>query len=150
MFLEASPSRERTFIGLGAMSAFVAVAAGAFGAHGLRDTLTPDRLAVFETAARYQMYHALALLAVGLLSTRRRGRGAPAAGWLFLLGTVLFSGSLYVLALSGVRWWGAVTPFGGVAWLLGWALLALAARKPRVIVAEIDPEQVVTVPASDA
>lgn len=122
-------SGERAFVGLGAASAFLAVAAGAFGAHGLRDTLTPDRLATWETAARYQMYHALALVAVGLLAAR--GRGTPAAGWLFVAGTVLFSGSLYVLALSGVGAWGAVTPFGGVAWLAGWAVLAFAARKPR-------------------
>lgn len=145
MFLDASPARERTFVGLGAASAFVAVAAGAFGAHGLREALTPDRLAVFETAVRYQMVHALALVAAGLLATRRRGRGVPAAGWLFLLGTVLFSGSLYALALTGTSAWGAVTPFGGVAWLAGWAILALASRKPRVIVAEVEPERVITV-----
>jgi len=147
VFLDAGPARERSFVGLGAASAFVAVAAGAFGAHGLRESLTPDRLAVFETAARYQMFHALALVVAGMLSTRRRGRSAPAAGWLFLLGTVLFSGSLYALALTGQGWWGAVTPFGGTAWLAAWAVLGLAAVKPRVIVAEAEPERVVRVPA---
>jgi uncharacterized membrane protein YgdD (TMEM256/DUF423 family) len=145
VFLDASPARERWFVGLGAASAFVAVAAGAFGAHALREALPPDRLAVFETAARYQMYHALAVLAAGMLAVRRRGRSAPAAGWLFLLGTVLFSGSLYALALTGVRAWGAVTPWGGLAWLAGWAILAAAATKPRVIVAEIEPEEVIRV-----
>ena len=148
MFLDATPARERSFVGLGAASAFVAVAAGAFGAHALRDALPPDRLEIFETGARYQMFHALALIAAGLLSTRRRGRGAPAAGWLFLLGTVLFSGSLYVLALSGVRWWGAVTPLGGLSWLAGWLILALAAVRPRVKIVELEDEQIVTVAAS--
>jgi uncharacterized membrane protein YgdD (TMEM256/DUF423 family) len=127
LILESSPARERQFLFLGALSAFVAVAAGAFGAHGLRGRLAPDLLAVFETGVRYHLVHALALIVVALVVPRRRGRAAPAAAWLFVLGTVLFSGSLYVLALSGVRAWGAVTPFGGVAWLAGWALLALAA-----------------------
>ena len=145
MFLDASPSRERTFLALGAASAFMSVAAGAFGAHLLRETLAPDLLEIFETGARYQMFHALALIVAALVSTRRRGRAAPAAGWFFLIGTVFFSGSLYALALSGVRAWGAVTPLGGVAWLAGWALLAFAAVKPRVIVAEAEPETRITV-----
>jgi uncharacterized membrane protein YgdD (TMEM256/DUF423 family) len=149
VILDASPARERWFVGLGAASAFVAVAAGAFGAHGLRDALPADRLEVFETAARYQMFHALSLIVAGMLSVRRRGRGAPAAGWLFLIGTVLFSGSLYALALSGVRAFGAVTPVGGVAWLVGWAFLGLSAMKPRVIIAEIEPEEVITVGIED-
>jgi uncharacterized membrane protein YgdD (TMEM256/DUF423 family) len=120
---------DRFFLALGAASALVAVVAGAFGAHALRARLSPDLLEVFETAARYQMYHALALLAVGLVLSRVSvGGGAwlGAAGWLFLAGTLLFSGSLYALALSGVRWLGAVTPFGGAAFILGWALLAVA------------------------
>jgi uncharacterized membrane protein YgdD (TMEM256/DUF423 family) len=149
VFLDASPARERWFVALGAASAFVAVAAGAFGAHALRETLPADRLAIFETAARYQMFHALAILAAGMLSVRRRGRSAPAAGWLFLIGTVLFSGSLYALTLTGARAWGAVTPWGGVAWLAGWAILALAATKPRVIVAEIETEEVIHVRAGE-
>ena len=117
---------ERHFFGIGALSAFVAVAAGAFGAHTLRGALTPDLLDIFETAARYQMYHALALLAVGWVTSRGPSRGASVAGWLFVLGTVLFSGSLYALSLSGARWLGAITPLGGAAFLGGWLALAWA------------------------
>ncbi len=113
---------ERTFLALGALSAFVSVAAGAFGAHALRARLAPDLLAVFETGARYQMFHALALLAVAWAVGR--WPGAAAAGWLFLAGTLLFSGSLYALALTGARGLGAVTPVGGVAFLAGWLWLA--------------------------
>ena len=121
----------RTFVALGALSAGLAVAAGAFGAHALRARLTPEYLAVFETGARYQMYHALGLVLVGLLASRIPGGLLAAGGWLFVAGTVLFSGSLYVLALSGVRWLGAITPLGGVAFLAGWTCIALAAlRRP--------------------
>jgi|SRR5687768_11176813 len=120
---------ERLFFSLGAASALIAVAAGAFGAHALRARLSAEMLAVFETGARYQMYHALGLLAVSWAVSRWPGPWAVRAGWLFLAGTVLFSGSLYLLALSGVRWLGAVTPFGGVAFLAGWACLILAARR---------------------
>jgi uncharacterized membrane protein YgdD (TMEM256/DUF423 family) len=115
---------DRTFFALGALLAGLAVAAGAFGAHGLRDRLAPDMLAVFETAARYQMYHALALLAVAWATTRWPGGSAALAGWLFVAGIVVFSGSLYALSLSGVRWLGAITPFGGLAFLAGWGVLA--------------------------
>jgi uncharacterized membrane protein YgdD (TMEM256/DUF423 family) len=118
---------DRTFVGLGAALAGLAVAAGAFGAHGLRSRLAPEMLEVFETAARYQMYHALALLAVAWAAARWPESGAALAGWLFLAGIVVFSGSLYVLSLSGVRWLGAVTPFGGLCFLAGWAVLAWAA-----------------------
>jgi uncharacterized membrane protein YgdD (TMEM256/DUF423 family) len=111
------------------VSAFVAVAAGAFGAHALRARLSPDLLAVFETGARYQMYHALGLLAVAWAASRWPGPWPPRAGWLFLAGTVLFSGSLYALALTGVRWLGAITPLGGVAFLAGWLCLAAAASR---------------------
>lgn len=120
---------DRLFFGLGAASAFLSVAAGAFGAHALRARLAPDLLAVFETGARYQMYHALGLLAVAWAVTRWPGALAHWAGWLFVGGTLLFSGSLYLLALSGARWLGAITPLGGVAFLAGWACLALAARQ---------------------
>jgi uncharacterized membrane protein YgdD (TMEM256/DUF423 family) len=117
----------RTYAFAGALSGFVAVAAGAFGAHALRARLAPDMLQVFETGARYQMYHALALVAAALVA----GNGdRPAAAWaarLFILGTVLFSGSLYALALTGVSRLGIVTPFGGVAFLAGWLCLAAAA-----------------------
>ena len=118
----------RLFLILGALSGFVSVAAGAFGAHALRDRLAANYLAIFETAARYQMYHALALLAVALLMHRWPGASLRWAGWLFLAGTVLFSGSLYALALTGTRWLGAITPLGGVAFLAGWICLALSAR----------------------
>ena len=120
---------DRLFFGLGAGSAFVAVGAGAFGAHGLRARLSPELLAVFETAARYQMYHALALLAVAWAVTRWPGALPQWAGWLFLAGTVLFSGSLYLLALTGIRWLGAITPLGGLAFLAGWLCLLLAAAR---------------------
>jgi len=118
---------DRRFGLLGALSGGLAVAAGAFAAHGLRGRLAPDLLAVFETAARYQMYHALALLAVAIQAERRPGRLAVLAGWLFVAGTVLFSGSLYALALSGVAVLGAITPLGGLAFLAGWGCLAAAA-----------------------
>jgi uncharacterized membrane protein YgdD (TMEM256/DUF423 family) len=119
---------DRFFALAGSISGLVAVAAGAFGAHALRTRLTADLLATFETGARYQMYHALALLAVAWLTSARPGSNAAVwAGGLFLLGTVVFSGSLYALALSGQRWIGAVTPLGGVALLAGWGCLAWAA-----------------------
>jgi len=118
---------ERTFFALGALSAFVSVAAGAFGAHALKARLPADLLVVFETGARYQMYHAVGLLAAAWAASRWPGGWTSAAGWLFVAGTVLFTGSLYALALSGVRWLGAVTPLGGVAFLAGWAALAWAA-----------------------
>jgi uncharacterized membrane protein YgdD (TMEM256/DUF423 family) len=114
---------ERTFFVMGALLAGLAVAAGAFGAHALRDRLAPDMLAIFETAARYQMYHALALLAVAWATARWPESSAVLAGWCFVAGIVVFSGSLYVLALTGTRWLGAITPLGGLAFLAGWALL---------------------------
>jgi uncharacterized membrane protein YgdD (TMEM256/DUF423 family) len=115
---------DRLFLALGAISALVSVAAGAFGAHALRSRLAPELLVVFETGARYQMYHALGLLGVAWASSRWPSAWVTASGWLLVAGTVLFSGSLYALALSGVRALGAVTPVGGVAFLVGWALLA--------------------------
>jgi uncharacterized membrane protein YgdD (TMEM256/DUF423 family) len=118
---------ERTYAVAGAISGFIAVAAGAFGAHALRARLEPEMLQVFETGARYQMYHALALLAAALVANESNRSLACWAGRLFLTGTVLFSGSLYALALSGVRGLGAVTPLGGVAFLAGWFCLAAAA-----------------------
>ena len=117
----------RVFFLLGALFALVAVAAGAFGAHALRERLAPDLLAVFETGARYQMYHALALFVAAWAATRWPGRLTTVAGWLFAAGIVVFSGSLYLLAASGVRWLGAITPLGGLCFLSGWSALALAA-----------------------
>ncbi len=112
---------------VGAVSAFLAVACGAFGAHALRSLLTPELLAIFETGARYHLVHALALWMVGEAQAREPGHGWTAAGVAFLLGTLLFAGSLYALALTGVRAWGAVTPLGGAAFLIGWLLAARAA-----------------------
>ena len=114
---------ERTFFTMGALLAGLAVAAGAFGAHALRDRVAPDMLAIFETGVRYQMYHALALLGVAWATARWPDSSAVLAGWCFVAGIVIFSGSLYVLALTGVRWLGAITPLGGLAFLAGWALL---------------------------
>lgn len=111
----------RAMLVVGAALAGLAVAAGAFGAHGLRSLVTADRLATFETAVRYQFYHALALMVVGLLAERVGALGA--VGALFVAGIVVFSGSLYLLVLTDTRWLGAVTPLGGVAFIAGWALL---------------------------
>ena len=112
---------------VGALMAGLGVGIGAFGAHGLRGRLTPEMLAVFETGVRYHMYHALALLATAALMARVDGRAVVVAGWSFLAGILLFSGSLYALALTGVTTLGAITPLGGVAFLVGWIALAIAA-----------------------
>lgn len=120
----------RLILAAGAISAAIAVAAGAFGAHGLRARLSVQDLATFETAVRYQMYHALALLAVAWVLTIAPG-DSPArwAGWLFIAGSLIFSGSLYLLVLTDTRWLGAVTPIGGVAFIAGWLCLATAALR---------------------
>ena len=121
---------DRTFLLAGAVAGLIGVGFGAFGAHGLRGRLTPEMLAVFETGVRYQMYHALALLLTAALIARPGiggGKLIAAAGWLFAAGIVLFSGSLYLLAVTGVTILGAITPIGGVAFLAGWACLAIAA-----------------------
>jgi uncharacterized membrane protein YgdD (TMEM256/DUF423 family) len=122
---------DRLFFALAALFGASAVAAGAFGAHALKARLGPDLLAVFETAARYQMYHALALLAAAWAVSRWPGWPARAAGWCFVAGVLVFSGSLYALTLSGVRALGAVTPVGGALMIAGWLLLALAALRRR-------------------
>jgi uncharacterized membrane protein YgdD (TMEM256/DUF423 family) len=119
---------ERLFFSLGGVSAMISVAAGAFAAHALRDRLPPGSLAIFETAARYQMYHALGLVAAAWAASRWPSPWSNWAGWLFVTGTLLFSGSLYALALTGTRWLGAITPLGGVAFLAGWLCLAMSAR----------------------
>ena len=118
---------DRTFLLIGGCSGFIAVALGAFGAHGLRSRMSAEMLAVFETGVRYQMYHTLALLIVALAAARLDGWLIRAAGWLFTSGIVVFSGSLYVLAITGTTAFGAITPLGGVALLAGWACLILAA-----------------------
>ncbi len=114
----------RIFFMLGSCSAFLAVALGAFGAHTLKDRLTPELLAIFEVGVRYEMYHALGLFVVAWCLAQFPAANAQAAGWLFVAGTVVFSGSLYALSLTGMRWLGAVTPLGGVCFLAGWAWLA--------------------------
>lgn len=120
---------DRVFFALGALAAFIGVALGAFAAHGLKTRLDPATLATFETGVRYHMVHALALLTVAWAATRWPGAAVNASGWLFLGGIVLFSGSLYALSLTGVRWLGAITPFGGLAFLAGWVCLVWAAWK---------------------
>jgi uncharacterized membrane protein YgdD (TMEM256/DUF423 family) len=112
------------FVALGALNAAFAVAAGAFGGHGLRERLSARSLEIFEIGVRYHMYHALAMVLVGLLVATR---GTATAGWLFQAGVVLFSGSLYVLALTGVKVLGAITPLGGLLLLAGWLWLAWSA-----------------------
>lgn len=114
----------KQFIIIGAAFGFVGVCLGAFGAHALKQRLTPDLFDIFEVGVRYHMYHALAILAVGLAGAHWPETSFAAAGWAFTAGIVIFSGSLYVLALTGTRWLGAITPIGGLAFLAGWALLA--------------------------
>ncbi|HET8946103.1 MAG TPA: DUF423 domain-containing protein [Candidatus Polarisedimenticolia bacterium] len=114
------------WLSTGAILGAAAVGLGAFGAHGLKSRVTADLLAVFETAARYHLVHALAIVAVAWVVERHPGACATAAGWLFLAGIVLFSGSLYALVLTGVRGLGAITPLGGLLLIAGWILLALA------------------------
>ena len=120
---------ERVFFVLGSVSAGAAVALGAFAAHGLRGRVAQELLTTFETGARYHMYHALALLAAAWAAARWSGGAPTLAGWLFVAGTFLFSGSLYLLALTGQRWLGAVTPLGGAAYIAGWLALAWSALR---------------------
>ena len=118
----------RSFLLIGAVLGFLGVAVGAFGAHGLRGRLSPDMLAVFEIGVRYQMYHVFALLVVAAaIGHAGRTRLLMAAGWCFIAGILIFSGSLYALALSGTTMFGAITPIGGLGFLIGWACLAFFA-----------------------
>lgn len=115
----------KLFIFLAAINGFLAVSLGAFAAHGLSSRLTEQMLATFQTGVQYHMYHTLALVGVGILSLHYPGSAIlRSSGFLLLVGMVVFSGSLYVLALSGIRWLGAITPIGGVAFLAAWAMLA--------------------------
>jgi uncharacterized membrane protein YgdD (TMEM256/DUF423 family) len=116
---------------VGALAAGLGVGLGAFGAHGLKGRVGADLLAVFETGVRYQVYHALGLLAVGWAVARWGGAWAGIAGWLFVCGIVVFSGSLYAMVLTGARWLGAITPLGGLCFILGWLALAWAALAGR-------------------
>ena len=120
---------DRLFFALGALLAGLGVAAGAFGAHGLRDRLSSEMLAIFETGVRYHLIHALALMMTAWASTRWTSGLISGAGWLFVIGIVVFSGSLYALSLTETRWLGAITPTGGVAFIVGWILLAWAALR---------------------
>lgn len=119
-------TRTDLFALMGCIGGGLAVAFGAFGAHGLRSLLAPEMLAIFETAVRYQMYHSLALVATALLSEPSGGAWFKYAGWLFVAGIVVFSGSLYLLSLTSQLWLGAVTPIGGLAFIGGWAMLGWA------------------------
>ncbi|MEX0617719.1 MAG: DUF423 domain-containing protein [Pseudohongiellaceae bacterium] len=114
----------KLFLLLAAVNGFLSVSLGAFAAHGLRERLSPELLATFQTGVQYHMYHALALLGIGILAVQYPAAGTlRVGGWLFLAGMVLFSGSLYLLAYTGIRWLGAITPFGGLAFLAGWFAL---------------------------
>ncbi len=119
----------RGWLFAGAMLGGIGVALGAFGAHGLRGRVAGDLLAVWETASRYHLAHALALLAVAWVASRADGLAVRIAGWGFAVGIVVFSGSLYLMTLTGARWLGAITPLGGVAFLLGWFALAASALR---------------------
>ncbi len=117
----------RALVGAGALLGFLGVGAGAFGAHAIRQRVTPERLDNWKTAADYQLWHALATIASGLVAVRWASGAAAAAGWCFVAGVVVFSGSLYALALTDRRKLGAITPFGGVLFLVGWGFLVVAA-----------------------
>jgi len=121
----------RAFFCIGGVLGALGVAAGAFGAHGLKAQLSPEMFAVFETGVRYHLIHALALLAVAWAATRWSSPAVHSAGWLFVVGVLLFSGSLYALSLTGIRGLGAITPIGGVALIVGWLLLAWGAWRGR-------------------
>lgn len=118
-----------TWTSAGALCAFLTVALGAFAAHGLKDRLDAEQAAWWATAVQYQGLHALGMVALGVW--RERNARAGFVGWCFLAGVALFSGSLYAMALGAPRWFGAITPFGGTAFLIGWAGFAWAARAPR-------------------
>ncbi len=124
---------ERTFLRIGSVLGFLGVTFGAFGAHALKSRLSPEMLGVFETGVRYQMYHAFAILIVAALLGQRSGaRVLSTAGWLFAAGVLLFSGSLYALALTGTGILGIITPIGGLLFLGGWACLAAFAARPGI------------------
>ena len=117
----------RYFLIAGSLSAFIAVGLGAFAAHTLKDKLPPELMNIMEVGVRYQMYHAFALIAVAWAITQWPAANVAPAGWLFIVGTIVFSGSLYLLALTSVMWFGAITPLGGVCFLAGWGWMAWCA-----------------------
>lgn len=114
------------FIGLGALSAFISVAAGAFGAHALKQVLDTDMLAVYHTAVDYQFFHSIGLMVIGVLHKISPRHCHSAAAWSMLAGIILFSGSLYILSTTGIKWLGMITPIGGVSFLAAWLILALS------------------------
>jgi len=114
----------RTFVGLGSGLAFIAVALGAFGTHGLRDRLSSANLQIWQTGVQYHMIHAVGLILIGILHSQIDSKAVTRSGWLLYYGILIFSGSLYVLALTDIRWIGAITPLGGVCFLAGWGSLA--------------------------
>ena len=120
---------QRLFFAFGSGFALIVVITGAFAAHALKTRLSPDMFTTFEVAARYQMYHALGLIAVAWAASQWSSQLVTASGWLFVAGIVIFSGSLYILSLTGVRWLGAITPIGGAAFILGWGCLLWAIIK---------------------
>ena len=122
---------DRIFLGLGAILGFLAVGMGAFGAHALRDRLSQDMMNTFEVGVRYQMYHALVLMLLSVFVTRISSPSIVVSGWLMAGGSVVFSGTIYTLSLTGIRWWGAITPLGGLALLGGWLCLIWAAWDTR-------------------
>jgi uncharacterized membrane protein YgdD (TMEM256/DUF423 family) len=115
---------DRSSVGVGAISAYAAVAFGAFGAHGLRDRISSEMLAIWHTGVEYHLAHSLALILVGILARDVKGPALRWAGRFFAIGIVLFAGSLYLLAVTGKTWFGAITPLGGVGFLAGWGCLA--------------------------
>jgi len=120
----------KTFLFLGAINAFLSVALGAFGAHALRGRITPDMLDIYHTGVQYQIFHALGLILIGILAIHFPNSGLLRwSGWLMFFGIVIFSGSLYILAITGITWLGAITPIGGTAFLFSWLLLAIMALK---------------------
>ncbi|MDP6152605.1 MAG: DUF423 domain-containing protein [Phycisphaeraceae bacterium] len=121
----------RTFFILGSVFGMTAILAGTFGAHGLEQTVTPALLETFDTGVRYHMYHALALIGVAWACEHFGGKLPVAAGWLFVIGIIVFAGSLYLLAITGARWLGMITPIGGVAFVVGWLLLIVAGAQSR-------------------
>ena len=120
---------ERPFFVFGALSALIGVGAGAFGAHGLKGRLDPEMLSIFEVGVRYQMYHAFALIAASWSQAKWPSKLVTIGGWMFVVGTVIFSGSLYMLSMTDEKWLGMITPFGGLAFMAGWACIAWAVWK---------------------
>jgi uncharacterized membrane protein YgdD (TMEM256/DUF423 family) len=119
----------KTFVFLGSINLFLAVALGAFGAHGLKNRLSEYLLSVYNTGVQYHMIHAIGLIMIGILSQWLAPSHLNIAGWSLFVGIIIFSGSLYVLSITGIKWLGAITPIGGVAFLVGWVFLAIAALK---------------------